>query len=95
MSSLRAQLQSSLNSAVAKASTAAHGAYGYVAPSITKAVSTVSERLLGRQELAAAVRQLEKLAKEARGPLRVAVLRRCAPTCATPARAGGWSRTAP
>ena len=78
MSSLRAQLTSSLNSAVAKASTAAHGAYGYVAPSITKAVSTVSERLLGRQELAAAVKQLEKLGRDARGPLRVAVLRRCA-----------------
>ena len=67
-----------LSSAVAKASTAAGSAYGFVAPAVTKAVSSVSERLLGRQELTAAVKQLEKLGRDARGPLRVAVLRRCA-----------------
>jgi len=65
-----------LSSAVAKASTAAGSAYGFVAPSISKAVSAVSDRLGARQELTAAVRQLEKLARDARGPLRCAVLRR-------------------
>jgi hypothetical protein len=47
-----------LSSAVAKASTAAGSAYGFVAPTLSKAVTSVSAALTRSQELTAAVRPL-------------------------------------
>ena len=54
-----------LSSAVAKASTAAGSAYDLVAPTLVKAAGVVTERLLGRQELTAAVRQAHRAAGNA------------------------------